>query len=151
MFLFGHTSVTRLYTCHDDWIKILEMAIRVTAVDFGIAEGHRPTQKQQDMYAIGRTKPGKRVTNIDGVNIKGKHNYVPSLAVDIYAFVNGSASWDVSHLSYLAGVIITCAEILYIKGEITHKVRWGGNWDRDGEILSDQSFDDSPHFELVAA
>src|SRR5260370_26127453 len=33
----------------------------------------RATQEQRDYYAIGRTKPGKRVTDADGVLVKSNH------------------------------------------------------------------------------
>jgi peptidoglycan L-alanyl-D-glutamate endopeptidase CwlK len=29
------------------------------------------------------------------------------------------------------------------------KLRWGGNWDRDGEPVTDQDFQDLVHFELA--
>lgn len=28
-------------------------------------------------------------------------------------------------------------------------IRWGGNWDMDGEPVTDQNFQDLVHFELV--
>jgi hypothetical protein len=28
-------------------------------------------------------------------------------------------------------------------------VRWGGNWDRDNEVVTDQKFDDLVHFEIT--
>lgn len=142
MYRFGKTSSERLSTCEMDMQKIMQQAIRVSDVDFGIAEGHRSIEKQQQYYKEGKSK-------IDGVTRLGKHNYLPSLAVDIYPFVNGQAKWDNEHLSYLAGLIQGVAEMLYKKGEISHLIRWGGNWDMDGEILLDQSFDDRPHFELI--
>ena len=97
---------------------------------------------QQFRFDQGKSK-------IDGVNKKGKHNYCPSRAVDIYAYYDGKAQYDITHMSYLAGVIIGVAKILYDDGEIDHEIRWGGNWDSDGKILIDQSFDDTPHFELI--
>ena len=77
-----------------------------------------------------------------------KHNYSPSLAVDIYPYFNNGANWDNEHLSYLSGIIHAVSEMLLIEGKISHRIRWGGNFDMDGEIL-EQSFDDRPHFELV--
>jgi len=41
------------------------------------------------------------------------------------------------------------AERLYNEGKITHKLRWGGDWDSD-KVFDDQNFDDLPHFELVS-
>lgn len=144
MYEFSNTSKKRLSTCHDDLQKIMNEAIKVTNVDFGIAEGHRSIKLQKKYYNQGKSK-------IDGVNRKGKHNYDPSLAVDIYAYFDGEAQWDHETMSYLAGIFYTVAEYLYRKGEITHKIRWGGNWNMDGTILLDQSFDDRPHYELIKA
>jgi len=136
MYKFGTTSKQRLATCHDDLQKIMESAIALSPIDFGIACGHRSIADQQKAFNEGKSK-------IDGITKKGKHNYSPSLAVDVYAFVNGKASWDAKELCVIAGVILAVAANYGIR------LRWGGNWDMDGQIISDQSFQDLPHFELV--
>ena len=139
---FGKTSLDRLSTCHPDLQLIMTEALSISNVNFGIAEGHRSIEKQQQYFKEKKSK-------IDGVTRKGKHNYSPSLAVDIYPYFEGKAQWDNEHLSYLSGVIHAVSEMLFKEGRTSHKVRWGGNWDSDGIILLDQSFDDRPHFELV--
>lgn len=136
MYQFGTTSKERLATCHEDLQKVFEAAIALSPVDFGIACGHRSIDDQKKAFDEGKSK-------IDGVNKKGKHNYSPSLAVDVYAFVNGKASWDSNELCVIAGVVLAVAANYGIK------LRWGGNWDMDGQIISDQNFIDLPHFELV--
>ena len=140
-FNFSNTSKERLNTCHPDLIKIMNLAIKWTDVDFGIAEGHRSVKRQFSLFQQGKSK-------IDGYSRLGKHNYSPSMAVDIYAFFNNKAQWDAETISYLAGVIRASTEHLFLIGDITHKTRWGGNFNMNGEIL-EQSFDDRPHFELV--
>lgn len=132
------TSIERLSTCHSDIQKVITLAIELSPVDFGIAEGHRSEERQIELFNEGKSKVKK-----------GKHNFYPSRAVDIYAFVNRKASWDNAHLTFLGGFIIACAKHLKEKGEITHDFRWGGNWDGDGEIISDQNFIDLPHFEII--
>lgn len=139
--MLGKSSEAKLSTCHPHLQLVARKAIEVSDVDFGISEGHRSIEKQKEYFDKGLSK-------IDGITRKGKHNYEPSLALDIYAFVNGKASYDPEHLTYLAGIFTAVANILYARGEISHKIRWGGNWDMDGEILLDQSFDDRPHIEL---
>lgn len=138
---FGETSQARLTTCHNDLQLIMNEAIKYSNVDFGIAEGHRSIELQQKYFKEGKSK-------VDGIKVKGKHNYNPSLAADIYLWINGKASWNAETLTYVAGFIEATARQLYRNGNIEHLIRWGGNWDKDGEILSDQSFDDRPHFEL---
>ena len=56
-----------------------------------ITQGLRTFQEQDDLYAIGRTKPGKKVTNAKGG--QSIHNY--GFAVDICMMIDGkTASWD---------------------------------------------------------
>lgn len=142
MFKFSVTSRQRLETCHPDLIKIFETAIKMSDVDFGIAEGFRDVERQMKLFKEGKSK-------IDGIHRKGKHNYNPSHAVDIYAYYENKAQWDSEHLCYISGIIKAVSELLYKENKISHQIRWGGNWDRDGIILKDQSFDDLVHFELI--
>ena len=141
MYQLGKKSKAELSSCHTDLQKIVHTAIRLTDVDFAIVEGHRSIERQQLLYDAGRSK-------IDGVTKKGKHNYSPSLAFDICAIVKGKASWRECYLAYLGGILMVTANMLYEKGVISSTLRWGGNWDGDGEIITDQSFIDLPHFEL---
>lgn len=157
-FKFGKNSQKKLETCHEDLQLILTTALSASKVDFGISEGHRSVSKQQSYYAIGRTTElhRKPITNVDGVHKKGKHNYSPSLAADLFIWHNNRATrqkiaYDKSHLSYVAGLIDATAELLLAQGKISHRIRWGANWDLDGVINYDQSFDDFPHFELIKA
>lgn len=143
---FGKTSAARLETCHSDLQKIMKLAVSRSRVDFGVSEGARPLERQQQLFREGKSK-------IDGINKKGKHNLTPSEACDIYVYhpdyeTRKKLVYDVGSLCYIAGVVISCAAELLAAGEIQHSIRWGGNWDRDGVILHDQSFDDLPHFEL---
>lgn len=133
---FGESSTKKLNTCHSDIQKVMKLAIKECPIDFGIAEGERTLIKQQEYYAAGKSR-------LDGVRQKSKHQSSPSNAVDIYAYVNGKASWDMNHLCFIAGYIFKSAQ------ELNIKIRWGGNWNGDGEIITGQSFVDAPHFELI--
>lgn len=143
---FGKRSTKNLNTCEDDIRKVMEMAISVSEVDFGISEGVRTLERQMELFNQGKSK-------IDGTTRKGKHNHNPSQACDIYIYhpdleTRRRLAYDVGSLCYVAGVIMACTQILLHRKEITHTMRWGGNWDKDGVILKDQSFDDLPHFEI---
>jgi len=141
---FGTRSRGNLDTCHPDLIKIAEHTLRCSQVDFSITEGHRSIERQKMLFDKGRSK-------IDGIKRKGKHNYDPSLALDFAAYVPGKPKlvYDKNHLMYIVGVFTACAEMLFMEGIISHKLRSGANWDKDGELLYDQSFWDMPHVELV--
>lgn len=142
MFTLSNTSQQKLDTCHEDLILIIKESIKTSLVDFGVSEGERSLKTQQEYFAQG-------LSRCDGVTNKSKHQNKPSLAVDIYAYYNGAAHWDDLHLAYLGGHIIATADRLYREGRVTHKLRWGGNWDMDGVIVLDQRLKDLPHFELV--
>lgn len=143
MYKFSINSKRELNTCHKDIRTVFNKAITLSDIDFGISEGHRSKERQQELYAQGRTKPGRIVTYVDGIKIMSKHNYYPSMAVDIFAWVDNRVSYEVKDLAYIAGVILSVAK------EMRVNMRWGGNWDRDGVIIDDQRFIDLPHFELI--
>jgi peptidoglycan L-alanyl-D-glutamate endopeptidase CwlK len=162
MFKFGNRSNENLEEVHQDLQLIMEESIKVSDVDFGITEGYRAPAKQFEYYKRGReydydsdkwviSNRSKVVTYLDGTIKKSKHNENPAMAVDIYIYIPGKPrmAYDFSHMSYVAGVITATTKRLLDEGEIKHSIRWGGNWDGDGELITDQSFDDLPHFELV--
>lgn len=152
---WGKTSKSRLLEGSIDIQKIFNLAITRTSIDVSIIEVHRPISKQQEYYAIGRTTElhRKPITKVDGINKIGKHNLKPSEAVDFMIWHNDKnirlkIAYDNSHLSYFVGILQSCAIELYEKGKTTHLIRWGANWDKDGVLFFDQSFDDAPHVEL---
>lgn len=146
IYSFGARSLKKLNTCHPDLIKIALLVISRSKIDIGITEGHRSLVRQKLLFDQGKSR-------IDGRNRKGKHNYKPSLALDFYIYhpdlaTRRKLAYDTNHLCYIAGLFDSCAQELYDSGQISHVVRWGGNWDQDGIIAYDQSFDDMPHIEL---
>jgi hypothetical protein len=99
-------------------------------MDFTVLCGFRGKAEQERLYRLGMSK----VTYPNS-----KHNTYPSRGVDIAPY---PVDWDDAERFYmLAGVIKACA---YIRKT---KIRWGGDWDSDGD-LHDQSFMDLGHFEL---
>jgi len=143
---FGKKSLQKLARCHPDLQKIMKVAISRSKIDFGITEGYRSIARQKELFDEGKSK-------IDGITKMGKHNYQPALAADIYIYhpdleTRRKLAYDKKHLSYVAGLVDAVAEELFDKGITTKKIRWGANWDSDGIIDYDQSFDDFPHFEL---
>ena len=126
----GKKSLEILSTCDNRIQKIIHEAIKVT--DFTVIEGTRSLERQQQLFKEGKTK-------IDGIQSKGKHNYDPSLAIDIAPY---PIDWnDTKRFFYLAGVVKALAISMGIE------LRWGGDWDSDDDF-TDQTFNDYPHFEL---
>ena len=133
---FGKKSKERLATAHADLQIIANEVIKV--YDFTVLEGHRSIDRQNQLFHEGKSK-------IDGTTKKGKHNYAPSLAIDIAPY---PIDWnDRERFYFLAGLMIATAERLKDEGKINHSLRWCGDWDMDGSF-KDQRFDDLPHFEL---
>jgi hypothetical protein len=94
-------------------------------------EGYRGEQSQNKAFTEGRSK--LKFPN-------SKHNSLPSNAIDIAPF---PIDWkNRERFCYLAGIV---KGIAHSKGI---KIRWGGDWDNDGET-TDNKFDDLPHFELI--
>lgn len=148
---FGKNSVIQLATCHRDLQLILTESLAVSPIDFGVSEGRRTFEKQLEYFFNEKTELDPR---IPAHLAKAKHvtmDNSPSMAADVYAWVPGKPQlqYDFNHLCVIFGVVWSTAECLLRAGAITHHIRWGGNWDRDGEVITDQKFNDLPHFELI--
>ncbi len=132
---FGQRSTLQLDTCHPDIKTILNEAIKI--IDFSVICGTRGKEEQTIAFKSGKSKLEYP---------KSKHNESPSMAVDIVPY---PVDWNnVSRFKYLAGHIEGIAYMLLQQKKITHKVRWGGDWDQDKD-MTDQKFNDLPHFELI--
>lgn len=157
-FKFSLISKERLEECAPDLQAIIELGLKWSEVDFGINCGHRTPETQYDLYKKGRAHRrivdrSKVVTNCDGYTKKSKHNFNPSLAVDIVPFIRGTMVWDEVAFLYLGGVMRAASKYLLDYAapnkKITHGLRWGGNWNGDGEIVKGQKLVDMPHYELI--
>ncbi|MXV37658.1 M15 family peptidase [Flavobacteriaceae bacterium Ap0902] len=97
-----------------------------------ISQGLRTFAEQDALYAQGRTKKGKKVTNARaGQSI---HNY--GLAVDIVLIIDGkTASWDIK-TDWDNDRQSDWMEVVLIFKK--HGWEWGGDW---------RNFKDMPHFQ----
>lgn len=126
---FSAASVEKLSTCHPDLGRVFNEVVK--SFDCVIIEGHRGQEAQHAAFISKKSK-------LDWPN--GKHNKVPSLAVDAAPY---PLDWnDLRRFAYFAGYVLGVANQMGIK------LRWGGDWDRDHE-LKDNTFNDLAHFELV--
>lgn len=132
-FKWSELSQKRLNECDVDLQNVINLALVVGLIDMSVTCGHRGEKAQNAAFERGNSKIRFP---------RGKHNKTPSMAVDVKPCIPGrSPNWN--DYSFMAGVILTVSKQLNIK------IRWGGNWDQDGDILKDQSFDDGAHFEFV--
>lgn len=73
---FGKKSKNNLETADEQLQKLFEEVVKY--FDCSIIYGYRSPDEQNELYQIGRTKPGTKVTNIDGYTKMSMHNYYPS-------------------------------------------------------------------------
>lgn len=126
MFKLSRKSQLRLVGVDPRIIKIIELALTISVVDFGIPQygGLRDTGTQLQLFR-------KKLSKCDGINNKSCHQ--SGLAFDVYAYVDGKASWDSYHLTQVAAAILQAASML------SYSLEWGGLF---------KNFLDMPHFQL---
>lgn len=102
--------------------------------DVSLICGHRGPEEQNAAYASGNSTLQWP---------EGKHNKYPSIAVDLQPYplpARKEKLW--AALAYIAGRAIEIGK----RRDLV--VRWGGDWNRDGD-LTNQNFDDLYHLELI--
>ena len=142
MFKLGPISEGKLGTCHTDLQLLGHVAIRRAKFDFACTDGYRGDREQQIVFDAGRSQkaPGKSL-----------HNISPSLAVHFEPFpilYPLDTDTPVQMAKKLARYYMLAMHILRTAEDLALDIRWGGDWDRDYDIL-DQTFDDLAHFELI--
>lgn len=137
MFQLGKTSLSRLQGVNPMLAKVVQRAIQISKVDFMVVEGVRTFERQKELYAQGRTKPGKIVT----WTMKSKH--IDGQAVDLVPWVDGKPDWgNINNFDKIGLAMFRAAS------ELGVKLRWGADWDGDGN-LREKGETDSPHFEIA--
>lgn len=126
---FSTRSSERLETC-DERLQILFREV-VRIYDCSIICGYRNAYDQNLAYRAKNSKV--RWPN-------SKHNEYLAKAVDVVPYPDG---WDSVEQFYLmAGYVLATAT------RLGYTVRWGGDWDSDGD-LNDQTFMDLGHWEII--
>jgi peptidoglycan L-alanyl-D-glutamate endopeptidase CwlK len=98
----------------------------------------RTPQRQRELYAQGRTKPGKVVTwTLTSNHFVRADGF--GHAVDLCPW---PVDWnDLEKFDAIAKAMFAAA------AELGVRIRWGADWDRDGKPR-ERGEADSPHFEL---
>ena len=142
---FTQSSLDKMKKVHPKLVEVMKTAIENSPYDFRITDGARTVEEQFALYQIGRSKPGRIVTNCDGKKIKSNHQIKADgygHAVDIFpcgVIENGvyrkftsEEGYDEKKLKLIANHILKVAKSKNIN------IEWGGNW----------KMNDTPHFEL---
>jgi peptidoglycan L-alanyl-D-glutamate endopeptidase CwlK len=134
--VLGSASLGRRAQLHPDLQAIADEAIKI--FDFSIRCAWRGPEEQEKDFKSGASPFHYP---------KSKHNRRPAMAMDCYPYPLKSLQ-DKEPFIALGAVMMTVASRLLAEGKITHKLRWGHDWDRDG-ILGERGEWDYPHYELV--
>ena len=130
-------------------VAVTKRAIELTKIDFGVIYGMRTLEEQEKLFAAGKSQ-----------TMKSKH--LVGRAVDLMAYVDGAASWELNVYDDLCDAMKEAAI------EIGVAVKWGAAWS-EGDIRTYPStaedammayidlrrsekrrpFIDGPHFELM--
>lgn len=139
---FGERSRKNLEGVHPKMIKVAERAIEISKTDFFVNEGVRTMERQKALYAQGRTKPGPKVTwTLNSNHFKNPRTGFGH-AIDIYPH-----PYDPKHKDIVKQQRAVAAAMFKAAGELDIPIRWGADWDMDGNY-GERGEGDSPHFEL---
>lgn len=137
MVLYDEITVNRIKLLHPNYRKqILDWYLEINrklpkGVRLRFTHTLRTNSEQDGLYAQGRTKPGKIVTNAKGG--QSIHNY--GLAFDIVILLDKDNNGTFETASFTVDKYWKqVAEFFKSKG-----FEWGGDW---------KSFKDYPHFEV---
>lgn len=127
------TKSKRVLATLDPRLKVLVTRVRDEVADISLTAGYRGKRQQNNLYDL-------KLTKVKWPN--SKHNRFPSVAVDIRPYPYPSRTERVwSALGYIAGA---ASRIALEEG---FEVRWGGDWNGNGDV-TDQAFDDLFHLEI---
>ena len=117
---FHQRSLANLDTVHPDLKRVMLEAIENAPFDFGITEGLRTKERQQQLFNEGKSQ-----------TLNSRH--LTGNAVDIVIFMDNKVTWDLKYYKVLSEHIKAVAKLNDVP------VVWGGDW---------KSFVDAVHFEL---
>ena len=89
MFLFGKRSKKKLKNVDDVVKRVCKRALNISTVDFGVIDGFRTQEQQQEMFDKG-------VSELDGTMKISDHQL--GLAVDVIPILRGHDIWDTEDL-----------------------------------------------------
>ena len=153
-FKLGNRSKQKLEGVHPDMVAVVERAIELTKVDFGVTYGVRTVEEQEKLVASGRSQTMKSKHLIQDTGY--------SHAVDVVAYDGSEVVWEINVYDDICDAF---KEAAIEKGVA---IKWGAAWS-EGDIRTYEGtaedamnnyidlrrsqgrrpFIDGPHFELM--
>jgi hypothetical protein len=118
----------------DKRLKIVTDRLLQEVADISLISGHRGKEEQNKAFR-------ERRSTLEFP--QSKHNSYPSLAVDFQPY-----PYPKRDVKLWAALAYVAAHAIKIGQEEGVCIRWGGDWNRNGD-LTDNSFDDLFHLEIV--
>ena len=148
-FKLSTRSLGKLEGVDSRLIDVVERAIELTKVDFGVIYGMRTLEEQEKLVAAGKSQTMKS-------------NHLIGKAVDLMAYVDGKGVWELNVYDDLCDAMKEAAE------ELGTPIKWGAAWSVgditkwDGTMEDAMNsyidlrrsegrrpFIDAPHFEMM--
>jgi peptidoglycan L-alanyl-D-glutamate endopeptidase CwlK len=148
-FALSKRSIDRLEGVNPKLIEVVNTAIKLTRIDFGVTEGLRTVNRQRELVAAGASQ-----------TMNSKH--ITGNAVDVVAYIGDRISWELNLYDDIADAFKLAAI------EVGVPITWGGAWqlkdirEWDGTMQDaideyitlrrsqgKRPFIDGPHFELA--
>jgi len=147
-FQLSERSLGRLDGVDEKLVEVVKKAIELTKIDFGVTEGLRTIERQQELVAAGASQ-----------TMASKH--IEGQAVDLVAYVGSRVSWELNLYDDIADAMKQAAK------EVGVTLRWGAAWHKNltdtdlnsAELMNEyvdlrrsqnrRPFIDAPHFELA--
>lgn len=130
-------------------IEVVNIAIKITKVDFAVIEGLRTIERQKQLVAAGASQ-----------TLKSKH--IKGEAVDLMAFIGSRGSWELNLYDDIADAMKEGAIQVGVRMRwgaawtVTDIRKWGGTMEEAMNSYIDvrrsegkRPFIDAPHFEIV--
>ncbi|AIK68093.1 endolysin [Citrobacter phage IME-CF2] len=131
MFKFSQKSINNLKGVKPELVKVVNRALELSTVDFGVREGLRTVEQQREYVrqGVSQTMASKHITG-DAVDL------YPSKLPD---------GWQKNPKVWLPVL-----EAMKKAGdELGVKLRFGINWKNDPNLPIETKFIDAPHIELA--
>jgi peptidoglycan LD-endopeptidase CwlK len=148
-FKLSQRSLDKLEGVNQKLVAVVQKAILLTKIDFGVTYGLRTVEEQEKLVAAGRSQ-----------TMKSKH--ITGHAVDLMAYVDGKGCWELNVYDDLADAMAQAARDEGVA------IRWGAAWHINDirmykgtmeQAMMDyidlrrsqgkRPFIDGPHFELM--
>lgn len=108
-FKLSQRSHDRMVGVHPDLVAVVNRAIELTAIDFGVTEGLRTAKRQKELVAAGASK-----------TMNSRH--ITGHAVDVAAYLDRELRWDFGLYLQIAEAFRQAAR------ELNTPVVWGACW-----------------------